>query len=98
VDDGIATGSTARAACQVAWAQGATRVVLAVPVASPEALVALGGEVEIECLSVTTGLWAVGQCYEDFRQVPDAEVARLLTEADRPHLGLRDPAGISSGE
>ena len=41
VDDGIATGSTARAACQVARAQGAARVVLAVPVAPPDRLAAL---------------------------------------------------------
>ena len=51
VDDGIATGSTARAACQVARAQGAARVVLAVPVCPPETARALREEVdELVCL------------------------------------------------
>ena len=46
VDDGMATGSTARAACRAARGAGAERVILAVPVASPEAIADLGREVE----------------------------------------------------
>ena len=82
VDDGIATGSTARAACQVARAQGAARVVLAVPVCSPEAARALRGEVdELVCLETPGWFFAVGQFYADFRQTSDDEVTTLLQQA-----------------
>ena len=79
VDDGIATGSTARAACQVARAQGAARVVLAAPVCSPDAARALREEVD-ELVFLETPRWfsAVGQCYTDFRPTSDGEVTALL--------------------
>lgn len=80
VDDGIATGSTARAACQVARARGADRVILAVPVASPEAVADLGREVEVVCLEAPHDMWAVGEWYKSFAQVSDDEVVRLLEE------------------
>jgi putative phosphoribosyl transferase len=84
VDDGIATGSTARAACQVARAQGAGRVVLAVPVCSPDAAPALRGEVdELVYLEAPRRFRAVGQFYVDFRPTPDHEVAALLQQAAR---------------
>lgn len=79
VDDGIATGSTARAACQVARALGAEHVVLAVPVA-PEGWEARIGDDADEMISVATPSWffAIGQFYEDFAQTSDAEVAACL--------------------
>jgi predicted phosphoribosyltransferase len=82
VDDGIATGSTARAALEVARKLGASRVVLAVPVAPPESLELLAGFAdEVVCLQAPRGFFAVGQWYEDFTQVPDEEVTTLLSPA-----------------
>jgi putative phosphoribosyl transferase len=79
VDDGIATGATARAACEVAWAQGAARVVMAAPVCSPDAARALRAEVdELVCLSTPRSFFAVGRYYADFRPVPDDEVTTVL--------------------
>jgi putative phosphoribosyl transferase len=84
VDDGIATGATARAACQVARAQGAARVVLAAPVCSPDTAARLRSEVdELVCLETPTRFLGVGQFYGDFRQVPDEEVVDLLHRAAR---------------
>jgi len=82
VDDGIATGSTARAACQVARAQGAARVVLAVPVAPPDTVAHLRDDVdELVCLSTPDAFFAVGQWYSDFRQTTDEEVVACLDDA-----------------
>ena len=82
VDDGIATGSTARAACRVARAQGAARVVLAVPVVSPSAIADLARDVdEMVCVESPGQLWAVGQSYRDFSQTSDDEVVALLRRA-----------------
>ncbi|MBO0655728.1 phosphoribosyltransferase [Streptomyces triculaminicus] len=79
VDDGIATGATAAAACQVVRAQGAARVVLAVPVAPPDAAAAFRGEVdELVCLSTPAAFSAVGEWYHDFTQTSDEEVVGLL--------------------
>ncbi|MFJ3721190.1 phosphoribosyltransferase family protein [Streptomyces sp. NPDC090045] len=83
VDDGIATGATAAAACEVVRAQGAARVVLAVPVAPPDAVAWLRTEAdEVVCLSTPRAFRAVGEWYEDFSQTPDEEVVALLTRAD----------------
>ena len=84
VDDGVATGSTAVAACQVAKAQGAARVVLAVPVAPASTLSELRRQAEVVCVEAPRHLWAVGQWYRDFTQTPDDEVTRLLRESIRP--------------
>ena len=82
VDDGIATGGTARAALQVARARGATRVVLAVPVAPLESVDDLRGCADVViCLETPTPFFGVGQWYQDFSQVPDDEVLRLLAVA-----------------
>lgn len=82
VDDGIATGSTARAACQVARAHGAARVILAVPVA-PRGTVAALRQVadQVVCLESPEPFYAIGQWYQDFAQTTDAEVVRLLQAA-----------------
>jgi putative phosphoribosyl transferase len=82
IDDGIATGSTARAACQVARAQGAARVVLATPVAPPRAVAELRGDAdEVICLSTPELFWAIGEFYFDFTQTSDDEVTALLVRA-----------------
>jgi putative phosphoribosyl transferase len=84
VDDGIATGSTARAACAVARAHGAARVVLAVPVAPPATVQELGREVEVVSVETPEHLWAIGEWYRDFSQTSDGEVAELLARSARP--------------
>jgi putative phosphoribosyl transferase len=82
VDDGIATGSTARAACQVARAMGAARVLLAVPVAPPGADVGMRGDAdEVICLEMPGRFLAIGEWYEDFAQTSDEEVVALLRAA-----------------
>jgi putative phosphoribosyl transferase len=82
VDDGIATGSTARAACQVARAQGASRVVLAMPVCAPEAAARLRADAdEVNCLETPGDLGGIGLWYHDFRQIGDEEVTDLLRRA-----------------
>lgn len=82
VDDGIATGSTARAACHVARAHGAARVVLAVPVAAPDSVAALSTDAdEIVCVEQPASLRSVGEWYEDFTQVDDQTVVDLLERA-----------------
>jgi putative phosphoribosyl transferase len=82
VDDGIATGSTARAACQVARARGARRVVLAVPVASADAVASLRRDADdVMCVRITGTLFSIGEWYDDFSQVSDDEVTALLGEA-----------------
>lgn len=79
VDDGIATGSTARAACQVARALGAGRVVLATPVAALGAVQDLTGEAdEVVCVETPSQFLAIGQFYVDFAQTTDEEVVELL--------------------
>ncbi|MGW0787417.1 phosphoribosyltransferase family protein [Streptomyces sp. NPDC002911] len=86
VDDGVATGATARAACQVVRAQGAAHVVLAVPVASPDVVVRLGEDVdEVVCLSTPSLFSAVGEWYRDFSQTSDEEVVSLLARASGGH-------------
>lgn len=82
IDDGIATGATASAACRVAAAQGAARVVLAVPVAPPDTVTALEHSVdEIVCLSVPDVFVAVGEWYRDFSQTSDQEVVDLISRS-----------------
>ena len=79
VDDGIATGSTARVACQVSRAHGAKKVILAVPVGSIDA-VQLLKEVadEVLCLNMPAQFIAVGDWYRDFSAVIDSEVSEIL--------------------
>lgn len=86
VDDGIATGSTARAACQVARAEGARRVVLAVPVAPRDWTDRIDGDAD-ECVCVETPEWfmGIGQFYRDFSQTSDDEVIACLDR--RAHAG-----------
>jgi putative phosphoribosyl transferase len=79
VDDGVATGGTAAAAARWARARGATRVILAVPVAPAEAVGRLRREAdEVRVLDTPEPFYAVGQWYEDFPQVSDERVVELL--------------------
>jgi putative phosphoribosyl transferase len=94
VDDGIATGATARAACRVARAQGAARIVLAVPACSPRAAASLRREVdELIVLETPAGFAAVGQAYADFRPTQDDEVVELLR---RSAEALPEPAAAAA--
>jgi putative phosphoribosyl transferase len=79
VDDGIATGSTMRAGIKVLRSKGASRIVVAVPVAARDTAAALEREVdEFICLLQPSPFGAVGSWYRDFSQTSDNEVCRLL--------------------
>ena len=96
VDDGLATGSTARAAVRALRARKPARLVLAVPVAPPEAVAELQAEVdELVCLSTPEFFGAVGAHYADFRQVADEEVIQGLARVDRAGPAPRWVAGAS---
>jgi len=83
VDDGIATGATVRAACQVARGQGAARVIVAAPIAPPSTIQGLRRVADdVIVLQSPEEFMAIGQFYDDFTQTSDAEVVRLL---DRAH-------------
>jgi putative phosphoribosyl transferase len=84
VDDGIATGSSTRAALRGVRRQKPERLVLAVPVAPAESLEALRGDAdEIVCLETPEDFFAVGQFYQDFHQVSDDEV-KMILQSGRP--------------
>jgi len=79
VDDGVATGATMRAALQATRRRGPACLVLAVPVAAPDALESLRADVDdVVCLSSPDGFMGVGQFYDDFRQLTDDDVIALL--------------------
>jgi putative phosphoribosyl transferase len=85
VDDGIATGTTMRAALLAIRRRHPAKLVLAVPVATPGALQQLRPEVdEIVCLETPEDFFAIGQFYEDFHQMSDEEVLTLLDRAPQP--------------
>ena len=81
VDDGVATGATAEAACRVIRELGATRVVLAVPVCPVSALDQVPSADEIVSVNSPETFFAVGEHYDDFRQTDDAEVSAILARA-----------------
>jgi putative phosphoribosyl transferase len=99
VDDGIATGSTARAACQVARARGASRVVLAVPIA-PQGWAARIGSDADECVSLETTpeFFAIGQFYANFAQTSDEEVIACLARAASGEPALAVHATVESDD
>ena len=79
VDDGLATGATARVALRALRRRGAAPLVLAVPIAPPETLAALAAEADaIICLHEAAIPFGIGAFYADFHQLSDAEVVRLL--------------------
>ena len=83
VDDGIATGSTARVACDIAHHLGAARVVVAVPVAPIETVHDWAGVDELVCLNTPKQFGSVGQYYNDFSATRDEEVIALLDAVER---------------
>jgi putative phosphoribosyl transferase len=98
VDDGLATGATARAACRVARAHGAARVLLAIPVAPAEAVTGFAAADEVVCLATPQPFRAVGIHYRDFSPTSEGEVIALLTAAARADQGRSGEGGVGSGE
>src|SRR6266851_6666215 len=104
VDDGLATGRSARAAVRSLRRRGAARVVLAVPVAAPTAVEMLREEADdVVCVATPTDLWSVGQWYQDFAPTADDEVTALLADlrsAASPPAGrspiVRPPPGADA--
>lgn len=101
VDDGLATGLTDLAAVRAMRAQGAARVIVAAPVASPEAVALLGAEAdEVVCHMVPDHFLGVGRFYEDFSPVSDGEVIALLdasgTSAPAPPRPMAERAVVLS--
>jgi putative phosphoribosyl transferase len=94
VDDGVATGGTAAAALRWARSRGASRVILAIPVAPAQALRRLQAEAdEVRAVATPEPFFAVGQWYEDFPQTSDARVVDLLREAARREPDREDRKG-----
>jgi putative phosphoribosyl transferase len=94
VDDGIATGSTARAACQVARAHGARKVVLAVPVAPQGWESRIGGDAdEMVAFATPDPFWAIGEFYADFSPTSDEEVVACLEQA-RSRMAASEDASV----
>ncbi len=83
VDDGLATGATARAAVRMLREAAPRSVVLAVPVGSPEAVTALRKEADVVvCILQPVGFAAVGQWYRDFSATTDEEIYEILRDFD----------------
>lgn len=83
IDDGIATGGTVRVALKALRRNGATRIVLAVPVAHPESLRRVAKDAdETICLATPDPFVAVGKHYETFDQTSDEDVIGLLREGE----------------
>ncbi len=81
VDDGLATGVTARAACRAVRRHGPARLILAVPVAPPRSVDALRAEAdEVVVVHAPASLMSIGGWYDRFDQVSDDEVLEILTE------------------
>ena len=100
VDDGLATGVTARAAIRALRRLQPRRLVLAVPVCAAQTAKLIGSEVdELVCLETPADLGAIGFWYRDFSQTSDEEVIELLESARREGRGsteerpVRVPAG-----
>ncbi|MFL5637778.1 MAG: phosphoribosyltransferase family protein, partial [Gemmatimonadaceae bacterium] len=84
IDDGLATGSTMRAAVQALRQEGASKIVVAVPVAPPETCAAFREEVDdIVCAVTPEPFQAVGIWYANFNETTDDEVRDLLARAER---------------
>jgi predicted phosphoribosyltransferase len=93
VDDGLATGSTMRAAVAALRQQGPARIVVAVPVAAPSTCAELRAEVDdVVCVATPEPFLAVGRFYEDFSQTTDEEVRALLAGARREPSPAGGPA------
>jgi putative phosphoribosyl transferase len=88
VDDGLATGATARVAVELARERAASRVIVAVPVSPRETIAELSGlAIEVHSLRVPPDFRSVGEWYDDFAQTSDDEVASLLQQSSNPGTG-----------
>lgn len=97
VDDGIATGATAEAAVGAARQRGVVRVVVAAPVAAPEAVERLEAKADaVVCLQQPREFGAVGFWYEDFTQTTNDEVRLLLKRARREWEARRHDAATGA--
>ena len=84
VDDGLATGSTMRAAVAALRQEQPKRIIVAVPIGAPGTCDAMRDEADhVVCAVTPEPLYAVGLWYEDFRQTTDEEVEELLSRAER---------------
>ncbi|MDZ7590013.1 MAG: phosphoribosyltransferase [Rubrivivax sp.] len=93
VDDGIATGTTVRAAMKALRRRQPARLVLAVPVAPADTVAALSQEAdEVVCLAQPEPFHAIGLHYADFHQVPDDEVLAVLDGLARPPPAAAQPS------
>jgi len=89
IDDGIATGSTLRAALATLQQQQPTGIIVAVPVAPPSIRNELKLEVDkVVCLKTPHPLYAIGLWYEDFSQTTDQEVRNLLSRAPQEQVSV----------
>jgi predicted phosphoribosyltransferase len=92
VDDGIATGLTAEAAVRTLIDLGAARIVLAAPVCARSSLPRLRRWCQVACVAEPSDFGAVGAYYDDFTQVPDADVVRILGERRDGRPGAQHPS------
>lgn len=88
VDDGLATGSTMRAAVRALRQRAPKRVIVAVPVAARETASSLRQEADVVCLSTPPDFHAVSMWYEDFSQTTDEEVRNLLQSSSHAPSSL----------
>jgi putative phosphoribosyl transferase len=97
-DDGLATGVTARAALRAVRAAGARRTILAVPVAAPSSAAAMQAEADlVVVLAAPAAFRAVGEWYQSFGQLKDADVVALLTASAGPDEQWPGPGGTALG-
>lgn len=96
-DDGIATGSTMIAALQIVKTQKPRELIVASPVAPPDRLAEVRKWCDdVVCLLTTSQFWAIGQFYEDFEQVEDEEVVRLLKDSMAQKKGVQEAAAAAT--
>jgi len=84
VDDGIATGSTMKAALASVRKSGARRIIIAIPVGPPSTIRELEMQADlVVCLHTPSSFYAIGEFYDDFAQTDDEEVKDLLRRAHK---------------
>lgn len=97
VDDGAATGASMRAAVRATQKREAKRIVVALPVASADALFMLRTEAdEVACILTPAVFQSVGEWYQRFEQTSDTEVSTLLARARAREHGRHGPLGTTS--
>ena len=92
VDDGLATGATARVAVSALKKRGAARVIVAAPVGPARVVASLAGEAEVVCLEAPQAFEHVGAFYRDFHQLTDDEVVAILSREPQAVASAGEPA------